>query len=199
MPIKKELPRQCFKTAAAWRRWLAKQHGTSPGLWLQLAKKESGITSITYAEALDEALCYGWIDGQKQKFDQEYWLQKFTPRRRNSLWSQVNRQKVLALIEQGRMQPAGLAVIEEAKANGRWDAAYSSSSQSEAPADLVAALAANPDAAAFFETLDRRNRYAIYFRLQTVRRAETRAAKVATFVAMLSRGETLYPPGKRGL
>jgi uncharacterized protein YdeI (YjbR/CyaY-like superfamily) len=188
-----ELPVKLFKTPAAWTDWLAKNHARSPGVWVRLAKVKSGLQSITYAEAVEGALCYGWIDGQKQRYDERSSLQKFTPRTPRSIWSQINRDKANALIASGQMQPAGLAAIERAKGNGQWAAAYSSAKTSAVPDDLQAALEANPQAKAFFATLNRTNRYAILFRLQTAKKPETRARRLAQFVAMLARGEKLYP------
>ena len=187
------LPCKSFETAAAWKRWLAKNHAASTGVWLQFAKKGSGARSVTYAEALELALCYGWIDGQAKRLNDTHYLQRFSPRRRDSIWSQRNRAKALALIESGLMQPTGLAAIEQAKANGRWDSAYAGASKAEVPPGLAAALSDRPKAAAFFAQLNSRNRYAILFRLQTAKRAETRTARLRDFVAMLERGETLHP------
>ena len=188
-----ELPIKLFETPAKWDAWLAKHHAQAPGLWLRLAKAASGRRSVTYAEALDAALCYGWIDGQKKSYDEQTWLQKFTPRGPRSIWSQINREKAQALIESGRMQPAGLAAIERARQNGQWEAAYASQKKMAVPGDLRAALAADPAAEAFFATLNSTNRYAILFRLQTAKKPETRARRLAQFVAMLARGEKLYP------
>ena len=188
-----ELPIRLFKTPADWSAWLAKNHAKSPGLWLRIAKVDSGVRSVTYAEALTAALCYGWIDGQKQSYDEQSWLQKFTPRGPRSLWSQINREKANALIASGQMQPAGLAAVERAKANGQWDAAYGSQKSAAMPDDLQAALDANPAARAFFLTLNSANRYAILFRLQTAKKPETRARRLAQFVDMLARHEKLYP------
>ena len=186
------MPQLKFATQAAWNDWLCRHHAASPGVSLQIAKQASGVDSVTYAQALESALCYGWIDGQKQKVDEKYWLQKFTPRRANSVWSQINRLKALGLIERGLMQPAGHAAIEEAKANGRWDTAYDGQSKATVPPDLQAALREHPKASAFFETLNSRNRYAILFRLQTAKKIATRAARLSKFIGMLDRGETLH-------
>lgn len=188
-----ELPRRLFKRPADWAAWLAKNHARSPGLWLQLAKKASGVQSITYPEALEAALCWGWIDGQKKSCDEKTWLQKFTPRGPRSLWSRINREKAQALIAAGQMQPAGLAVIDRAQQNGQWDAAYAGQRTSSVPADLKAALDANPKAKAFFAALNSANRYAILFRLQTAKKAETRARRLEQFVRMLENHEKLYP------
>jgi uncharacterized protein YdeI (YjbR/CyaY-like superfamily) len=189
----KELPVILFAQPSDWEAWLSEHHTSSPGLWLRLAKKASGIQSITYAEALDVALCYGWIDGQKKSYDESTWLQKFTPRGARSIWSKVNREKTVSLIEGGRMRPAGLAAIESAKRDGRWEAAYDSQGAASVPDDLQAELDRNPAAKAFFATLNSRNRYAILFRIQTAKRAETRAKRIQEFIGMLERHETLYP------
>lgn len=165
----------------------------SPGVWLRLAKVASGIPSPTYAEALDAALCYGWIDSQKKSFDADTWLQRFTPRGPKSVWSKINREKVAALIDAGRMRSAGLAAVEAAKADGRWDAAYDSQRTASVPEDFQAALDASPAAHALFGTLNSVNRYAILWRIQTARKAETRARRIEQLVAMLARGEKLHP------
>ena len=180
-----------------WRRWLDAHASETDGIRLAIAKKGGNHHSVTYAEALDEALCVGWIDGQKWALDEHHFLQNFGPRRARSIWSRINRDKATALIESGRMQPRGLAEVERAQADGRWDAAYAGSKTIELPAELRAALDAEPAAAAFFETLNAQNRYAILFRLANVKRAETRTRKVAEYVAMLARGETLYPQRNR--
>ncbi len=187
------LPVLLFPDPAAWEAWLEENHATSPGLWLRLAKKAADLSSVTYAEALEVALCYGWIDGQKKSYDASSWLQKFTPRGAKSVWSKINREKALALIESGRMRPAGLRAIELARQDGRWDAAYDSPSSATVPEDFQAALDASPAANAAFAALDRQNRYAMLFRIQTARKPETRAARIAKFVEMLERGEKLYP------
>ncbi|MFJ6569590.1 YdeI family protein [Streptomyces sp. NPDC091292] len=182
-----------FETAEAFEVWLGEHHADSTGVWLKLRKKRPGITALDYAQALDVALCHGWIDGQKAKFDEEWWLQRFTPRRATSKWSKINRNKATALIEQGRMRPPGLAEIERAKADGRWDAAYDGSRTASVPDDLAAALRHAPAAAAFFEALDRQNRYAILYRIHDAKRPETRANRIAKYVAMLTDGKKLYP------
>ena len=187
------LTAESFSSQAAWRAWLDANHAIERGIWLMLAKQASGMSSVTYAEAVDSALCYGWIDGQKKAMDDMWWLQKFTPRRPKSPWSKINRQKAEQLIESGAMQLAGLRAVEAAKADGRWARAYDSPATSTIPPDLQAALDANVEAAAFFATLDSRNRYAILYRIQAARRAETRTNRIEQFVAMLSRHETLYP------
>jgi uncharacterized protein YdeI (YjbR/CyaY-like superfamily) len=188
-----DLPILAFESAAAWEAWLAEQHATAPGVWLKLAKRGSGIASVTYAEALEVALCFGWIDGQKGRSDANWWLQRFTPRRPSSRWSQVNRDKALALIEAGRMQPAGMREVERARADGRWDAAYASGRTMTVPDDLRAALDANPAASAFFATLDGANRYAVLYRVQDAKRPATRAKRIERYVAMLAAGEKLHP------
>lgn len=182
-----------FESAEAFETWLGDQHATSAGIWLKLRKKGAGIVALDYAQALDVALCYGWIDGQKGKFDDQHWLQRFTPRKPNSKWSKINRDKVVALTEHGRMRPAGLAEVERAKTDGRWQAAYDGARTSSVPDDLVAALAANPAAADFFETLDRQNRFAILYRIQDVKKPETRERRIEKYVAMLAEGKKLHP------
>lgn len=188
-----ELPTILFADQQAWTEWLDANHPNSPGLWLRLAKKDSGLSSVSYAEALDVALCYGWIDGQKRSADEQTWLQKFTPRGKKSVWSKINVDKVAALIEQGRMRPAGQAAIDLARADGRWEAAYDSQKNASVPEDLQAALDASPAAAAFYATLNGTNRYAILFRVQTAKKPETRAKRIRDFIAMLERNEKLYP------
>ena len=159
---------------------------------MQFAKKGSGVRSVTYAEAVEAALCYGWIDGQAKSLDETHYLQRFTPRKRDSIWSQINRQKALALIERGEMRPAGLAAIEQAKANGRWDSAYASFRTAEVPGDFTAALKSNATAAKFFATLDSRNRYAIIFRIVTTKTAASRAARIEKLIQMLEQGKRLH-------
>ncbi|CAN5853520.1 YdeI family protein [soil metagenome] len=187
------MPVVLFRDPAEWADWLEENHAASPGLWLRLAKKASSLTSVTYAEALEVALCYGWIDGQKRSYDADSWLQKFTPRGAKSLWSKINREKVLALIESGRMRPSGLGAVELARQDGRWDAAYDPASTATVPEDFQAALDASPAAGAAFAALDGQNRYAMLFRIQTARKPQTRAARITKFVGMLERGEKLYP------
>jgi uncharacterized protein YdeI (YjbR/CyaY-like superfamily) len=188
-----ELEIVSFESAEAFETWLSDQHATSPGIWLKLRRKSAGVVALDYAQALDVALCYGWIDGQKGKFDDQHWLQRFTPRTPSSRWSKINRDKVAALIEQGRMRPAGLAEVERAQADGRWQAAYDGARASSVPDDLAAALAAEPAAAEFFATLDRQNRYAILYRIQDVKKPETRARRIEKYVAMLAEGKKLHP------
>ena len=184
--------------AEEWRRWLAAHAADSDGIRLAIAKKGGDHASVSYAEAIDEALCVGWIDGQKWALDEHYFLQGFGPRRARSIWSRINRDKALALIEAGRMLPPGLAEVERAKADGRWDAAYAGSKTIEVPPELRAALDAEPRAAAFFETLSAQNRFAILFRIGNVKTEAARARNVEKFVDMLSRGETIYPQKAKG-
>ena len=181
-----------FKSASAWESWLEKHHRSSAGVWLRVAKKGSGAPYIDYQELLDAALCYGWIDAQRKSLDQRYFLQRFTPRGAKSIWSKINRQKALDLIETGRMKPAGLAEVERAQADGRWEAAYDSFSKAAPDQQFQRALDASPRAKAFFAALDSRNRYAILFRIQTAKRPETRARRTAEFVRMLENGEKIH-------
>jgi uncharacterized protein YdeI (YjbR/CyaY-like superfamily) len=187
-----EMPVQLFKDDQAWEAWLARQHDKSSGLWLQIAKTAANIKTLSYAEALDVALCYGWIDGQKKAFDDTTWLQKFTPRGKRSIWSKINRERVQRLVESGRMRPPGLEAVNRAKANGQWESAYDSHRAAKVPEDLQRALDAHPKAKAFFATLNSANRYAILFRVQTVKRAATRAKKIEQFVSMLERHELIH-------
>ncbi|MGH2461056.1 MAG: YdeI/OmpD-associated family protein [Chloroflexota bacterium] len=182
-----------FASAADWEAWLAENGAASAGLGLKIGKRGASEPGVTYDEALDVALCHGWIDGQKNPFDEESWLQRFTPRRPGSKWSRRNRDKATDLIVQGRMRPAGLREVEAARADGRWEAAYAGSSTIEVPDDLRHALEANPAARDFFATLDRTNRYAILYRVEDAKRPETRARRIATFVAMLAEGKKLHP------
>jgi uncharacterized protein YdeI (YjbR/CyaY-like superfamily) len=186
-----------FAHQAEWAQWLAQHHASSGGVWLVHAKKGNADPTVSYAEALEVALCFGWIDSRKEALDSGHFLQRWTPRSSKSIWSRVNRDHVLRYIEQGKMQPAGLAEVERARADGRWDAAYDSVSAAAVPPDLQAALDANPAAAAFFPALTSQNRYAILFRLQTAKKPETRAARLEKFVAMLARGETIHPQRAR--
>jgi uncharacterized protein YdeI (YjbR/CyaY-like superfamily) len=180
--------------AAAWRRWLGEHHATSPGVWLVLAKKAvTQPTSLTYAEALEEALCHGWIDGQTGVRDSTTFRRRFTPRRPRSRWSARNVEIIGALRAQGRMLPAGEAEVERAQRDGRWDVAYSGSAAIEVPADLAAALSDHPEARAMFDILTSQNRYAILFRIGGAKQAATRARRIEEFVAMLERGETVHP------
>lgn len=189
-----DLPIILFERPQDWEAWLeAQDPGSSAGVWLKLAKAGSGVQSVTYAEALEVALCYGWIDGQKKALDERFWLQKFTPRRAKSIWSKVNREKAEALVRNGRMKPAGLLEMERAKQDGRWEAAYDSQSNASVPADFQAALDKNPAAQAFFATLNSANRYAVLFRVQTAKKAETRTRKIRELIDMLERKEKLHP------
>ena len=183
-----------FATTQDWEAWLREHHETATGgVWIKFARKASGIPTVTYRDALQVALRFGWIDGQARSHDESWYLQRFTPRRARSIWSKRNRDFATALIEAGEMEPAGLREVERAKADGRWDAAYDAPSTATVPDDLKAALDANPAAAEFFAGLDGRNRYAILHRVQTAKRPETRARRIETFVAMLEAGEKIYP------
>ncbi len=186
-----ELPIRPFKTAKAWEAWLAKHAGDS-GVWLKIAKKDSGIATVTYAEALDVALCHGWIDGQKRSFDADWFLQRFTPRRPKGLWSKINIGHVERLVGAGRMQPAGQREVDAAKADGRWEAAYAGAATMTVPDELVAALAADAAARAFFDTLSKTQRYSICWRVHTAKTQQTRAARAQKLVDMLARGETVH-------
>lgn len=182
-----------FASQAKWADWLARQHDKSAGVWLKLAKKDSGIPSVTYDEALEIALCYGWIDGQKKSFDEKYFLQKFTPRRPKSIWSKINTGKAERLIASGQMKPAGLKAIEAAKADGRWEQAYTSQKTIFIPKDFEAALNKNKKAKAFFKSLNSANRYSFLFRIETAKKAETRANRIRQFMEMLEKGEKFHP------
>lgn len=186
------------RDATAWRAWLAKHHADPAGVWLVLAKKGTEKpTNLTYDQALEEALCHGWIDGQVRRRDETTYRQRFTPRRSRSSWSKRNTEIVGRLLAEGRMHAAGVAEVERAKADGRWDAAYAGPASIEVPTDLAEALAAEPKAQAMFENLNSQNRYAVLFRVSSAKRAETRARKIEQFVAMLARGETVYPQRRR--
>ncbi|BDB71715.1 YdeI/OmpD-associated family protein [Comamonas thiooxydans] len=187
-----ELAPTLFKSAKAFEAWLKKNHATSEGLWLKIAKRGSNEPSVTYPEAVEIALCWGWIDGQKKSLDDQHYLQRFTRRRARSVWSRINVNKVQALIEAGRMQAPGQAQVEAAKADGRWARAYDSARTSTVPEDLQAALEAEPAAKTFFASINASNRYAILWRIQTAARAETRARRIAQMVEMLARGETIH-------
>lgn len=188
-----DLPILTFESMPAWRKWVHKEHGSAAGVWLKIAKKDTGVASVTYDDALVVALCYGWIDGQKKPFDDGWWLQRFTPRRSRSKWSKTNREKAQGLIDDGLMQPAGQREVDAAIADGRWAAAYDGSRTATVPDDLAAALAGNRAAADFFATLDGPNRYAILYRVQDAKKPETRARRIEKFVAMLAQGEKIYP------
>ena len=193
-----ELPELIVRDAAAWRVWLGEHHAEPEGVWLVLAKKGTeDPTTLTYDQALEEALCHGWIDGQVRRRDEATYRQRFTPRRQRSSWSERNTGIAERLIAEERMHPAGHAEVERAKADGRWKAAYAGPASMEVPPDLAEALAAEPKAQAMFEGLNGQNRYAILYRIATAKRAETRARKIEQFVAMLSRGETVHPQKRR--
>jgi len=189
----RDLPVIAFKSQHAFEVWLASQPADCRGLWLKIAKKSSGIASITRSEAVDAALCHGWIDGQLDSFDGSYWLIRFTPRQPASKWSEINRARAQELVELGRMRPAGLKEMERAKKDGRWDAAYAAQSTAQVPDDLARALAKSKKARAFFETLNSQNRYAILYRVHQAKKAETRAARIEKFVTMLAEGKTIHP------
>ncbi len=190
---RRDLPIVAFKSQQAFDAWLTSQRADSRGLWLKIARKSSGIASVSRDEAVDTALCHGWIDGQLDSFDGDYWLISFTPRQSTSIWSEKNRARALELVKLGVMRASGLREIDRAKADGRWERAYAAASTAKVPDDLRAALAGNKKAAAFFETLDARNRYAILYRTHNAKKAETRAARIAKFIAMLAAGETIHP------
>lgn len=193
-PTADDLPLIACPTAAAWEAWLDEHHERQPGgVWLRIAKQASGIASVTQAEAVEVALCFGWIDGQVRRDDDDWFRQRFTPRRARSRWSKTNRDRATALIEAGRMRPAGLREVERARDDGRWDAAYDGPRTAEVPDDLRRALDAEPAAAAAFAELDAHNRYAVLHRVQTAVRPETRARRIATFVTMLAEGRRLHP------
>jgi uncharacterized protein YdeI (YjbR/CyaY-like superfamily) len=193
----RDLPVIAFKSMQAFDAWLTAQPANCPGLWLKIAKKSAGIVSISRDEAVDTALCHGWIDGQLDRFDDVYWLIRFTPRQSTSKWSEKNRARVLELVALGQVREAGLREIERAKKDGRWEAAYARQSTAEVPDDLKRALSKSKSAKAFFETLDSKNRFSILYRIHDARKPETRAARIAKFVAMLARGETIYPQKTR--
>lgn len=186
-----EQPIIAFASVTEFHQWLTKHHADHPGIWIQIAKKASGIPTVTYAEALEEALCFGWIDGQRKTCDETSFLQKFTHRGKRSVWSKINVGHVARLEKEGRMKPAGLAAVAAAKADGRWEAAYHSFSTAEMPEDFLAALAQEPEAQTFFESLNKTQRYRFFFRITTAKKAETRGKRIADFVAMLKRGEKL--------
>jgi uncharacterized protein YdeI (YjbR/CyaY-like superfamily) len=189
---KVDLPIIAFKSQKDWANWLAKNHAKSGGIWLRLFKKDSGVASVTYAEALDEALCHGWIDGQLDKYDEKSWLRKFTPRRPKSVWSKRNIEYVNLLMDAGKMKPAGLKEVEAAKADGRWGRAYDSPSAMQVPDDFLKELSRDKKAKAFFETLNKANTYAIAWRLQTAKKPETRARRMQAILAMLKKGENFH-------
>ncbi len=188
----KELPIKAFTTSEKWNAWLLKNHSTSNGIWVKLYKKDSGKKGMTRAEALDEALCFGWIDGQSKSGDDKYWIQKFTPRRAKSLWSKINREHVARLIKEKRMQPAGLKEIEEAKKDGRWEQAYDSPKNMEVPADFLKELKKDKKAYEFYKTLNKTNLYAIGWRLQTAKKPETRERRMKTLLEMMKDGKKIH-------
>ena len=190
---KADLPILFFEHPKVWATWLDENHASSPGVWLRLAKKNAERKSPSYDEALEVALCYGWIDGQKKSGDASTWLQKFTPRGPRSIWSKINRERVEALVKSGRMQAAGREEVEKAKRDGRWEAAYDGQKSSTVPSDFQAELDRHPKAKAFFATLNSSNRYAILWRLQTAKKAETRERRMRQFLEMLEKGEKLHP------
>ena len=192
-PTPVDTPVVAFANAVAWSTWLESHHGSSRGVWRKIAKKAAAAASVTYAEALEVALTWGWIDGQKGKLDDEWWLQRFTPRGPRSMWSKINRDKALALMATGKMMPSGLAEVRRAQKDGRWDRAYESQSVASVPADLEIALAKSPRAEKLFTTLEAHNRYAILWRVQNAKKPETRARRIAQFVDMLAKGEKLHP------
>jgi uncharacterized protein YdeI (YjbR/CyaY-like superfamily) len=187
-----KLPEMAFRTTVEMERWLRRNHASSSGIWLRIAKKGSGEASVTYAAAVESALCYGWIDGQKRRLDDYAWLQKFTPRGPRSIWSRINRERAEELIGNGRMAAAGRHAVEKARADGRWDAAYDSQSTVEVPEDFQAALDKDRKAARFFAKLNSANRYAILFRLQTAKNQVTREKRIASFVEMLRKRKTFH-------
>jgi len=191
--IHDEYPVKSFKTAAAFEEWLNKYHKKADGLWMKIAKASTGIKSIAFPDALDIALCYGWIDGMRRGLDGEYYVQKFTPRRDKSVWSVINKNKVAQLIKEGRMKEAGYDAIEEAKKNGRWDNAYHSPANAQVPDDFQKALDKNKKAKAFFATLTSQNRFAIIYRVHQAKREETKKKKIEQYIKMLEEGKTIYP------
>ncbi|MCP3774891.1 YdeI/OmpD-associated family protein [Paenibacillus sp. MZ04-78.2] len=188
-----ELPILLFADQPSWEAWLEQNHAASTGVRLRLAKKQADVVTLTYQEALESSLCYGWIDSRKEAYDESTWLQRFTPRGAKSIWSKVNKDKAEALIASRRMQAPGLRAIEAAKQNGQWDKAYESQSRATVPDDLQSELDRNPQAKAFFESLDKQNRFAVLFRIHSAKKAETRAKRIQQFVTMLERGEKIYP------
>lgn len=192
---REDLPVLGFADVVAWESWLAEQHATAPGIWLKIIKNGARGPGISYSEALDVAMCYGWIDGQKGGLDDEYWLQRFTPRKPGSRWSKINTERAGRLIEAGRMGPAGLREVEAARADGRWQAAYHGQRTMDVPDDLQQELDRNDAAREFFATLSGANRYAILYRIGDAKRPETRARRIAKYVAMLAAHETIHPQG----
>jgi uncharacterized protein YdeI (YjbR/CyaY-like superfamily) len=196
VPVADELPVLELASRDAWAAWLQGERASDQGAWLRIAKAGGGAETVSYSDALDVALCHGWIDGQKRPFDERFWLQRFTPRKARSRWSKRNRARAEQLIASGEMAPAGLREVERARADGRWDAAYDSHTTATVPPDLQVALDANPSAAQFFAGLSSTNRYAILYRIQEARRPETRARRIAGYVDMLREGRTIHPEGR---
>ena len=192
MATQQSLPTKKFASAKAWETWLAKNYNKSNGVWLMFSKKNADKPTVTYAEALDVTLCYGWIDGQKNSYDEQYWMQKFVPRQAKSIWSKKNIEHTERLIKEGRMQPAGLKAIEAAKANGTWKKAYDAQSEMMIPEDFLKALRKNKKANAFFKTLNRTNLFSIAFRLQTAKKEETRQKRITKIIDMLEREEKFH-------
>jgi uncharacterized protein YdeI (YjbR/CyaY-like superfamily) len=192
-PETRALPTVAFASRTSWQAWLSKHHDTSSGVWLKIAKKDRGVSSVSYGDALDVALSHGWIDGQKNKLDDHYWLQRFGPRKSRSRWSKINRARAQDLIDNGKMKPAGLREVERAKADGRWEAAYDGQRTAVVPSDLQDALDRNAKATKFFATLDSANRYAILYRIHDAKRPETRARRIEQYVAMLSERKKIHP------
>jgi uncharacterized protein YdeI (YjbR/CyaY-like superfamily) len=188
-----DLPQHAFASAADWEQWLEHNHAASEGLWIRMAKRDAGIDSVRYPEVLDSAICFGWIDGRREALDERYFLQRFTPRRPRSRWSRINRDRAERLIADDRMRPGGLAEVERAQTDGRWEAAYEGQRSISIPDDLQGELDARPKARAFFAELNSQNRYAILYRLQDAKKPETRAQRLAKFVAMLEAGERIHP------
>ncbi len=188
-----EKPLMFFGEQQSFENWLENNYDTSPGIRLQIAKKNSGVVSVSYDEALESALCYGWVDSQKEKFDEKTWVQRFTPRGNKSIWSKVNKEKAEILINNGRMQPSGFKTIEAAKKNGQWDKAYESQSIASLPEDFAIELERNVKAKAFYDTLDRKNQYAFLFRIHNAKKQETRANRIQQFIMMLEKGEKIHP------
>jgi uncharacterized protein YdeI (YjbR/CyaY-like superfamily) len=186
------LPVISFESSSQWEKWLVENHTQQNGVWLRIFKKDSGVASVTYAEALDEALCYGWIDGQKNKYDERSWLQKFTPRRKKSIWSKINTQHVERLIESGKMKEAGTKEIEAAQQDGRWQQAYDSHKNMTLPEDFLYQLEKDPKAKVFFETLNKTNKYSIAFQLQTAKKPETREKRMKVILEKLAKGEKFH-------
>lgn len=188
-----DLPIRLFESSCQWEKWLESHHAEPQGAWLKIAKKASGMQSVSYSEALELALCYGWIDGQKQSYDEQYFLQKFTPRRPKSIWSRINVEKVALLTASGKMKPSGLLAVEVAKQNGRWDLAYDSHRTITVPPDFQAALDQNPQAKEFFATLNKTNKYAILWRIQTARNPKARLGRIQKLLEMLKEGKKIHP------